>query len=261
MAAEWFYTTNKQQMGPVSWEELRELAENGILKSNDMVWSEGMDEWIKAFKQKGLFAENEDKDSDDDTPRSKKSRLSKPPGSRRSARDDDDDDDEEDAKTTRRRRRQEEESSAKTKVGLKVGLIIAGVVCFLLFLMCAGGVIAFITLGAGGGGAPVGKGPHTYSEFNLPAQRIANPRRFQFTQGKRVIVTSTNQLQLPNTDVDLFVYRGNEKGPIGFDERVPQETKHCRVEFIVPTTGTYRIELRNLGPGTATRCDVRIEEH
>ena len=47
MASEWYYTTNKQQMGPVSWDELRELAQVGILKPADLVWSEGMAEWIE----------------------------------------------------------------------------------------------------------------------------------------------------------------------------------------------------------------------
>ena len=42
MAAEWYYTTNKQQMGPVSWDELRQLATQGLLKPNDLVWTEGM---------------------------------------------------------------------------------------------------------------------------------------------------------------------------------------------------------------------------
>ena len=254
MAAEWFYTTNKQQMGPISWDELRELAETGILKPHDMVWSEGMAEWIKAIKQKGLFSDGEG--DDDDAPRSKKSRLAKPPGSRRS-RDDDDDDDEEDERETRRKRREKEESSAKTKVGLKVGLIIGGVVCFLLFLLCAGGVIAFISLGGGGGG---GKRVQTFTEFNLPEKRMSNPRIFNFKQGSRVVVTSTNQTQRPDTDVDLFIFRGNEKNTIWFDEDVPQNNRNCRVEFVVPTTGNYRIELKNLGPGMATRCDVRIEE-
>jgi hypothetical protein len=60
MAAEWFYTTNRRQMGPVSWRELRDLADAGVLKPHDLVWSEGMSDWIKAINQEGLFAEGAD---------------------------------------------------------------------------------------------------------------------------------------------------------------------------------------------------------
>ncbi len=262
MAAEWFYTTNKQQMGPVSWEELRELASNGILKPNDMIWSEGMEEWIKAVKQRGLFGEDGDED-DDDTPRSKKSSLAKPPKNRRSTREADEDDDEEDERESRRKRRRQEENSAKTKVGLKVGLIIGGVVCFLLFLMCAGGAIVVFSLGVGGGGGggPPGKRVHTFSEFNIPEKRIANPRQFHFKQGTRLIITSRNQTQRPDTDVDLLIYQGNEPNPRWVDVRLPNQDRNCRVEFVIPVTGMYRVGVHNLGPGTATRCDVRIEEH
>lgn len=263
MAAEWFYTTNKQQMGPVSWDELRQLANNGMLKSNDMIWSEGMDEWIKAFKQKGLFSDDHDNASDDDdVPRSMKSSLAKPPKSRRSTRDDEDDiDDEEDKSKTRRNRRQQEENSAKNKVGLKVGLIIGGVVCFLLLLACVGGAVAIFTFGVGGGGGGVpGKRVLTFTERNIPPTRVANPRQYHFTQGTRVIITSVNQTQLPQTDVDLWVYQGNNPNPTWVDVRVPNEDRNCRVEFIVPVTGNYRIGVHNVGPGIANRCDVRIEE-
>src|SRR4051812_28131737 len=57
MPAEWYYTTNKQQMGPVSWAELRELAQRGLLKPHDLVWTEGMAEWVKAVQEEGLFSE------------------------------------------------------------------------------------------------------------------------------------------------------------------------------------------------------------
>src|SRR2546421_607851 len=57
MATEWFYTTNKQEMGPVSWQELTELVQAGILKPHDLVWTEGMDDWVKAINQEGLFTD------------------------------------------------------------------------------------------------------------------------------------------------------------------------------------------------------------
>ena len=38
--ADWYYTTNKQQMGPVSRDELSQLANQGLLKPTDLVWQD-----------------------------------------------------------------------------------------------------------------------------------------------------------------------------------------------------------------------------
>ncbi len=261
MAAEWFYTTNKQQMGPVNWSELRELAEVGILKAHDLVWTEGMAEWVKAINQQGLFADEEARA----VPAKKASYTdAKPPPGRRTRRQEsevEDDDEEVDAKEAKRKARRREEESAKTAIGIKVGLILAGVVVGLLVLGgCVVGLI-WTTIGFGGDGA--GGGPRTYTVSNLREKTI-NDRSFTFTQGKRVIITSTNQLQFNNTDVDLRVFRGAggpaKEMPLVADDRLPQEDRHCRLEFIVPATGTYRVRLANLGPGTANSCRVVIEE-
>ncbi len=134
MAVEWFYTANKHQMGPVSWEELKQLVESGLLKPHDMVWCDGMDEWVKAVKQKGLFT-----DDDGEAPSPRKSRKrdddAKPPPGKRSRVQDDDDDDEEDDHRKARRDKAKAESG---KVAMKVGLIIGGVILLLLVLGCGG---------------------------------------------------------------------------------------------------------------------------
>lgn len=256
MAAEWFYTTNKQQMGPVSWAELCELAEVGILKAHDLVWTEGMDEWVKAINQRGLFA------SDDMGKPAKKASYSdaKPPPARRTKRTEveDEEDDEEDTKQAKRKARKREEETAKTAIGIKVGLILAGVVVALLLLATCAGLLIWLTIGFGGD-----SGPRAYTVSGLRDKTI-NDRSFTFTQGKRVIITCTNQLQFNNTDVDLRVFRGaggaaNER-PIAWYDRLPQVDRNCRVEFIVPATDTYRVRVANLGPGVANSCRVVIEE-
>ncbi len=56
MAAEWYYTRDRQQMGPVAWSELVDLAESGQLRPNDLVWRDGMPDWAPARSQ-GLFAD------------------------------------------------------------------------------------------------------------------------------------------------------------------------------------------------------------
>ena len=149
MAAEWFYTTNKQQMGPVSWNELRELAEVGILKAHDMVWTEGMDEWVKAIHQHGLFADGNISEKP-----AKKASYSdaKPPPARRTKRSEaeDEEDDEEGTKEAKRKARRREEENAKTAVGIKVGLILAGVVVALLALGACVVALIWATIDFGG---------------------------------------------------------------------------------------------------------------
>src|SRR5262245_9918455 len=55
MADLWFYTRGGKQMEPVSAAELKELATRGALKPTDMVWREGMPQWIRAATAQGLF--------------------------------------------------------------------------------------------------------------------------------------------------------------------------------------------------------------
>ncbi len=52
---EWFYAQGDKQQGPVSAAEVKALADSGRLKPDDLVWREGMDEWIPARRVKGLF--------------------------------------------------------------------------------------------------------------------------------------------------------------------------------------------------------------
>lgn len=57
MADIWYYTRGGKQMDPVSMAELRQLAAQGYLKPNDMVWREGMPQWILASAADGIFDE------------------------------------------------------------------------------------------------------------------------------------------------------------------------------------------------------------
>jgi hypothetical protein len=53
--AGWFYLVNDVQAGPVSTAKLRELAANGHLKPSDLIWREGIKDWIEARMVKDLF--------------------------------------------------------------------------------------------------------------------------------------------------------------------------------------------------------------
>jgi len=55
MADEWHFTSGGEQSGPVTWTELKRLADEKKLAATDLVWNESMDEWIQAGKLDGLI--------------------------------------------------------------------------------------------------------------------------------------------------------------------------------------------------------------
>jgi hypothetical protein len=248
MAAEWFYTTNKQQMGPVTWDELRELAEVGILKLHDLIWTEGMDEWVKGINQPGLFADGAAEESASSGKKSSYAAPKPPPG-RRTRRKDEVEEDEEDDKEAKKKARKKQEQRAKMAVGVKVGLILAAVVFVLLFLGCAGVGLVVLT-GFGGGGAPIAP----YAINNLQERKHLD-KRFNFKQNQRVIITVNNTR--PNMNVVLMVFRGNDlNNPF---QQVPQVNQTCRAEFVIPSRDSYTVRVANFGPGAANTLNVTIE--
>jgi hypothetical protein len=52
---EWHYTHGDRQAGPIPSAELKQLADAGELLPNDLVWREGMEQWVAARNVKGLF--------------------------------------------------------------------------------------------------------------------------------------------------------------------------------------------------------------
>ena len=57
MADQWYYSGNGQRRGPVSEEELKQLAASGQLKPTDKVWRKGMASWATASTIEGLIPE------------------------------------------------------------------------------------------------------------------------------------------------------------------------------------------------------------
>ena len=55
MPTEWFYSKSGQQLGPIPSEQLKQLATSGQLQPSDLVWKDGMGQWVEARKIKGLF--------------------------------------------------------------------------------------------------------------------------------------------------------------------------------------------------------------
>ncbi len=56
MNPEWYYTANGGQQGPVTAADLKKLAQAGTISKEDLVWKEGMPNWVPAKNVKGLFA-------------------------------------------------------------------------------------------------------------------------------------------------------------------------------------------------------------
>lgn len=57
MSAEtqWWYVKEGQRIGPISANELKSLAAEGQLRPSDMVWKEGLENWLPASSVKGLI--------------------------------------------------------------------------------------------------------------------------------------------------------------------------------------------------------------
>jgi hypothetical protein len=53
--ADWYYTRDGKQEGPVSVSELKEMGANGDLGPDDMVFQVGGKDWVKASTVKGLI--------------------------------------------------------------------------------------------------------------------------------------------------------------------------------------------------------------
>jgi hypothetical protein len=52
----WYYTSEGERVGPITFEELKEMAENSTLNPRlDLVWKKGAVEWLPAGKIDGLF--------------------------------------------------------------------------------------------------------------------------------------------------------------------------------------------------------------
>jgi hypothetical protein len=54
-ASKWFYSANGQAIGPVTFDQLRQLGADGRLAHADLVWAEGTPDWVAAGTVAGLL--------------------------------------------------------------------------------------------------------------------------------------------------------------------------------------------------------------
>jgi hypothetical protein len=55
MEAEYYYSREGERFGPVPGDQLKQLAASGQLEPHDLVWKQGMANWVEAARVKGLF--------------------------------------------------------------------------------------------------------------------------------------------------------------------------------------------------------------
>ena len=71
----WHYSKNGAEIGPVTYEQLKAMADNGQLGPDDLIWKSGMRDWKRAGSLKGLFAEPSNKGSRPPTPSDRAQKL------------------------------------------------------------------------------------------------------------------------------------------------------------------------------------------
>jgi hypothetical protein len=57
MAQAWYYARGTDRVGPLSLEQLRAAAAGGALRREDVVWADGMPEWVPAGSRPELFGD------------------------------------------------------------------------------------------------------------------------------------------------------------------------------------------------------------
>lgn len=113
MNADWFYSKDETRLGPVTEDELKRLATDGQLKPSDLVWRDGMPDWVEARTVSVLYPPKVEPLPDESRDRNMRRTLDNAfddvdrPSRRGRDRDRDDDDD--DRPRSRRRREDEDD--------------------------------------------------------------------------------------------------------------------------------------------------------
>jgi hypothetical protein len=236
MTEQWYYTANGQQMGPVSYPDLQQMAADGRLHPGDLVWTEGMHQWAPANTTRGLFASRGDApaaDSDRPAPprpgaepeRWAPAGRGAPPG------------------PPRPRPQPPAGMSARAKAAL-----VGGVSAFVLLIVVVLILLVVLNRPPADVNVPIVNGRGAYTVRLHDGGR--DTRNIQFNANSPVNITVETD---SNTDVGLEVFDG-------FNNRIVVDHGHRgrnpRVHFFAQRTEFYRVVVINHGPGP-TRCIVR----
>jgi hypothetical protein len=217
MADLWYYAQNGQQLGPVPSTQLQQLAAQGHLQPADLIWKEGMPSWVAASSVQGLFQQQPPAPHIPAGPMDRDRYAGAP-------------EDDWDRPVRPRRRRQAGGMSTGAKVAIfgGIGGLLLVVVVVVLIVILRGAGPRF--------------GPGSFTETVPPGQsRFVN---IKFNGGVMAEIIISGQ---GNADVEIYVYdsanREVTSNWIGVSDQ-------RRVNWVPPSTQTYRVELRSNGPGT-----------
>src|SRR5262245_54926646 len=220
MADEWYFTVQGQRQGPVSTAQLREYAASGHLQPSDLVWKDGMPNWVPAGDARGLFPHEVAPaappaaafDYEDDYER-------RPYGRR----------------PLRRARRPEPK-------GVSAGVLIAIIGGVGAFVLVGVIVVVVLVVNANSGNTP---GSYTIN-LNQGGRDI---HWVTFRAGRGASITGTSEMP-----AQLNVYVFDDGGmQVAADARFARD---CFVNFVPSRTERYRIEIVNVGPNFV-RAHVR----
>ncbi len=259
---EWYYTNNRQPIGPVSVEQLRQLVSRGSVQANDLVWKEGMADWVPASSVANLFSQDplpgRDRwptDSDErDRPRPVRGRY---------------DDDDEDFARPRRKRRVEYDdddirlprrSKPKSHLALILALSIGG----LFLLLGAGFFVLVIWLandrpahgrprraiaavkGAKKAGAleaiAPGRGPWLGELTDFDADDPPRPFHYCRVYTYPMTAGTTYTIDLESDDFDAYLrLEDANQNQLAFNDDAFPGTQDSQIIFTAPGNGRYRI--------------------
>jgi hypothetical protein len=285
MTEDWYYADNGQQLGPVSTFALRDMLANGTVKPGDLVWRDGMSNWVPASESRELcptppiaaVAAPAPRPAAEAQPAPAQRRYDEAPPARAQRRYDElPPRDRWDERRPIRRQPPPPGMSTTAKV-----LIFGGIAAFLLIgLMIFIGIVVVAAnttqrnaarysktqpVAQGGRGVAAGPliGPGVNNmapiqpsvwnvNLNFEGQKQERTVSWVANQTVRVTVTTTEWGGGPEPDVDVYVY--DQMGNLVFCDN--QTFKDCDMIFLVPATGNYRIVV-HLCMGNRARCVVR----
>jgi GYF domain 2 len=242
MADQWHYTCKGKETGPVATAELKRLAATGSLRPTDLVWKDGMADWVRAGSLTGLFpdsaaitarvvsptpadaagvpssSDREDNPENDGTRPDRKNRRNRT-GS----------EDEVDADDSPRRRRSR--APSHSSAGMWIALAVCG------GLLLVGIIVAVIVVASGG------KAPGVIMTYNVNLQvqgQDIRPINLQAGNRYQFFLKADNQAG----DVDMYIM--NNKGQdLAIDDGVAAD---AFIDFTAPYSGMFRIDVFNVGP-------------
>jgi hypothetical protein len=274
MADVWYYAQNGEQTGPVSAEHLQQLARSGRIRAADLVWREGLPQWIQASTVNGLFAPGEaagapipfaqadrpaGRDYDlDDRPRRRPRRFEDDPDDDRPRRRPryryEEDEDEEDDYPRRRRRRRAAGGWAGLPTGAKVGILVGG----LLLVLLAVAVPVLIYVG--------GLGPDDGNRtFSGRLHLTDPPDRVRGGQGCRARVHSyrmkagtTYTIRMLSNEFDSYLRLEDPNGANLMEDDDSDGFPNARIIFAAPRDGTYRLVATSFAPNAGGSYQIFV---